>query len=167
MTGPTEVGLAERYHLDNIMVIYKRITTQSTEYAKEKELRNEVLRIPLGLILSPKDTEEENNQIHIVATEKDKIIGCVLIVIEEDKARIRQMAVKETHRNQGVGKKLLIMAEQLVKQRKILHVCMNARVEAIGFYRKLGYEVASEQFIDVTIPHLKMTKTVNNHSEVT
>jgi predicted GNAT family N-acyltransferase len=35
---------------------------------------------------------------------------------------------------------------------------MHARVTAVRFYEKLGYEVASEEFVEVTIPHRVMRK---------
>jgi predicted GNAT family N-acyltransferase len=35
---------------------------------------------------------------------------------------------------------------------------MHARKNAIGFYEKMGYQVTSEEFLEVTIPHVVMEK---------
>jgi predicted GNAT family N-acyltransferase len=35
---------------------------------------------------------------------------------------------------------------------------MHARKTALGFYEKLGYRVAGDEFIEVTIPHYVMEK---------
>jgi predicted GNAT family N-acyltransferase len=35
---------------------------------------------------------------------------------------------------------------------------MHARVNAVGFYEKVGYRVHGDQFVEVTIPHYVMEK---------
>jgi predicted GNAT family N-acyltransferase len=35
---------------------------------------------------------------------------------------------------------------------------MHARKSAVGFYEKLGYHIASEEFMEVNIPHYMMEK---------
>lgn len=37
---------------------------------------------------------------------------------------------------------------------------LNAQTQAIPFYSRLGYEVASEEFLDAGIPHRTMIKHV-------
>lgn len=37
---------------------------------------------------------------------------------------------------------------------------LNARASAVEFYKKLGYAVTGEAFIEVTLPHFKMEKTM-------
>jgi predicted GNAT family N-acyltransferase len=37
-------------------------------------------------------------------------------------------------------------------------IVLHARKAAVGFYRKLGYKIASGEFIEVTIPHFMMEK---------
>jgi hypothetical protein len=48
-------------------MLYRQITIHDPEYAKEKELRLSVLRKPLGLPLSPEDTQNDGDRIHLVA----------------------------------------------------------------------------------------------------
>jgi predicted GNAT family N-acyltransferase len=37
---------------------------------------------------------------------------------------------------------------------------LNAQTHAIPFYSRLGYEVASDEFLDAGIPHKTMVKTI-------
>ena len=49
------------------MIIYRQISIHDPEYEQEKDLRNRVLRSPLGLLLSENDLRDEDKQVHLVA----------------------------------------------------------------------------------------------------
>lgn len=138
---------------------YRLITTKDREYAREKELRNRVLRKPLGLSLSEQDLRGEDEQLHLVAMDgSGEVVGCVLVAFPGNGAKFRQIAVDERHRGQGIGAGLLRRAEQEVRKRGISRVTLHARVLARRFFERQGYRVASEVFAEVTIPHLEMEK---------
>ena len=70
------------------------------------------------------------------------------------------MAVGENWQGKGIGRELILFAEKFAKKKGIKQMVMNARKVAIGFYQKLGYKIVSDEFIEVTIPHVKMVKTI-------
>jgi N-acetylglutamate synthase-like GNAT family acetyltransferase len=141
------------------MITYRRITTHDPEYGKEKDLRNRVLRMPLGLVLSEQDVRNEHAQLHFVALDgQGNVIGCLLVVFSGDTARFRQMAVEEPYRERGIGTELIKQAEQDVRARNIHTVTLHARIAAKEFYEGLGYTAASGIFMEVTIPHVAMEK---------
>jgi len=141
------------------MIIYHQISTQDPEYSQEKELRNRVLRIPLGLLLSENDVRDEDTQIHCVALgSQGQVIGCVLVAFYETIAKIRQIAIEASYRNQGIGTQLMKCAERAVLARDVYKVSLHARVSAQGFFERLGYTATSEVFTEVTIPHITMEK---------
>jgi predicted GNAT family N-acyltransferase len=144
------------------MIVYRRITTADPEYESEKDLRNRALRLPLGLVLSEADLRGEAGQIHWVAVdETGKVVGCVLLAFPGDgTVDIRQVAVAEGHRGRGIGAALMARAELTAREMKIAKATMHARVYARGFYERLGYRAVSEPFIQVTIPHIAMEKTI-------
>ena len=143
------------------MITYRQISTHDPEYAQEKELRNRVLRMPLGLTLSEQDLRGEDRQIHVAAVdERGAVIGCVLVAFAENSAKIRQIAVEEGHRGRGIGTKLMTGAEQIVRDRNLGVVTLHARLTARRFFEKLGYRLASDVFTEVTIPHVRMEKTL-------
>jgi predicted GNAT family N-acyltransferase len=145
------------------MITYKQITTDDSEYASEKALRDKVLRAPLGLALSETDVRGEEQQIHLLAIEDSgEVVGCVLIApVEAGTARIRQMAVAEPFRGKGIGAGLMAQAEKIARALPARKITMHARVHARGFYERLGYQAASEIFIEMTIPHIAMEKSLD------
>lgn len=144
------------------MITYRRIVPAGDEYDQEKDLRNRVLRLPLGLELSETDTRGEDGQIHLAAVdEREGIIGCVLMATMGDGiAKVRQMAVDERHRRRGIGTELMRLAEHTARAAGIRKLTMHARLSARSFYERLGYQVVSDRFVEVTIPHIGMEKNL-------
>jgi N-acetylglutamate synthase-like GNAT family acetyltransferase len=143
------------------MITYRQISTQDREYAMEKELRNRVLRMPLGLTLSEQDLQGEEGQFHLVAVDgPGRVIGCALAVIMENRAKVRQIAIEEAYRGRGIGTKLIKDIEQAVRSKNIGTLTLHARVTARRFFEKLGYTATSGVFTEVTIPHIKMEKVL-------
>ena len=141
------------------MISYREISTLDREYTLEKELRNRVLRMPLGLLLSEEDLRGEDEQVHLAALNgRGRVVGCVLIFFSGDIAKVRQLAVEEAYRGRGVGVELMKRAEQAVRARNVRTVTLHGRLTARGFFEKLGYRAVSEVFTEVTIPHLAMQK---------
>jgi GNAT superfamily N-acetyltransferase len=116
--------------------------------------------------------DELGTTFHLGAFEKDKIIGVTTCLMNKDvhleKLRefklhhcyqLRGMAVLETMQGKGVGKKLLKRAEQLLKEKDIKVIWFNARIAAVPFYEKMGYEVVSDLFVIPNVgDHFKMIK---------
>jgi predicted GNAT family N-acyltransferase len=143
------------------MITFRQISTDENEYEQEKELRNRVLRLPLGLMLSEQDLQGEDRQSHLVAMDgRGRVVGCVLVAFTERGAKIRQIAIEEGQRGRGIGTKLMTHAEQIVRDRNLGVVTLHARQTARRFFEKLGYAAVSDVFIEVTIPHVKMKKII-------
>jgi predicted GNAT family N-acyltransferase len=130
------------------------------DYEKVWRLRNDILRKPLGLALSREDVLKEADQIHLTAFSGDELLGCVLLAPVKDGVRLRQMAVLPEYRGRGVGHELLIAAEALAKKRGYQTITCHARETAVEFYRANGWVAEGESFIEVTIPHFAMKKTL-------
>ena len=143
------------------MIRYRQITVHDPLYDQEKELRTRILRTPLGLALTGADLSGEDRQVHIVALDDDeRVKGCVLVDFSGDRARIRQIAVDGGCRGKGVGRELMLLAEQAVRTRGRQTVMLHARITARGFFEKLGYCATSGVFLEVTIPHIVLEKTL-------
>lgn len=137
----------------------KIIDHNSKEYKQMVELRKQILRKPLGLEFSQEDLEKEKEDLLIAAYEDDEMLGCcILTQIEPYTVRLRQMAVKAGLQGKGIGRVLMQFAENIARDRGNKKVCMHARKSAAGFYEKLGYFKAGDEFIEVTIPHYNMEK---------
>jgi len=131
----------------------------STEYLQMVKLRDDVLRKPLGLGFSPEELEGEKDNMLIGAFEDEDILGCCMLVEENPSTvRLRQMAVLNDLQGKGIGRALMNFAENLARDRGYKILSMHARKHATGFYEKMGYKIASDEFNEVTIPHFVMEK---------
>lgn len=131
----------------------------SVEYRQMVKLRDDILRKPLGLGFSPQELENEKNNMLIGAFEDEDMLGCCMLVEENpDTVRLRQMAVLNDLQGKGIGRALMNFAENLARDRGYKKLSMHARKNAIGFYEKMGYKIASDEFTEVTIPHYVMEK---------
>jgi len=135
------------------------INYHSEEYRKELELRDEVLRKPLGMSLFDENLEKEKMDIHIGAFVKNKLVGVLILTpLNLSDIKMRQVAVLETTRSQKVGSQLVQFAEEYAKDKGYALMRLNARKTAVGFYEKLGYEKIGEEFFEIKIPHFRMNK---------
>lgn len=120
-------------------------------YEDTVRLRQLILRDPIGLVL---DTSDDPRRIFFVAVEDGRVVGTV--ALEGD--RLRAMAVEPPSR--GIGRMLVRRLEEEARVRRISRIILHARETARGFYAKLGYAEEGEIFTEVTIPHIKMWKTL-------
>lgn len=131
------------------------------EYQQMVNLRLEILRKPLGLSFDPKELEKEKEDVLMGAFEDDRILGCCLLTrMDQHTMRLRQMAVPNSMQGKGIGRALMIFAENIARDLGYKKLCMHARKTALGFYEKLGYTTNGEEFTEVTIPHYIMEKVL-------
>ena len=137
----------------------KIIDYGTPEYQQMIKMREDILRKPLGLNFDEKELESEKNNLLIAAFDDDKMLGCCMLVPEnENIVRLRQMAVLNDLQGKGIGRALMLFAENLARDRGYNKISMHARKNATGFYEKVGYKVVGDEFIEVTIPHYNMEK---------
>ena len=113
---------------------FREITFGSDEYKQMCELRNEVLRLPLGLNLYSEDLQQEKEQLHFGLFDQDtELIACVIAVLHGyGKAKLRQMAVKAGYEGRGVGRRLLLSLEAQLAARGVTQLSLHARISAAG-----------------------------------
>jgi GNAT superfamily N-acetyltransferase len=137
----------------------KVIEHGSHDYQLMLNLRDAILRKPLGLKFDPAELEKEKQNVLIGAFDDDEILGCCMLVEESpQKVRLRQMAVLNNLQGKGIGRAIMTFAENLARDRGYKILSMHARKNAAGFYEKMGYKIASNEFTEVTIPHFVMEK---------
>jgi N-acetylglutamate synthase-like GNAT family acetyltransferase len=146
--------------MDNITI--RQIHITNSDYYKVYDLREEILRRPIGLSLKDEDLSGDILDIILVAEKKEEILGCVMLHPTSDAGiyKLRQMAVLDGLQGKGIGKALVNAAEQTLRDRGINKIILHARETATGFYQKLGYNITSGLFIEVGIPHIVMEKHI-------
>ena len=137
------------------------VAAATPEHAALQALRERLLRAPLGLRFTTEELAAEATDVHIAAWGPGGVIGGVLLrPLDDRQGKLRQMVVAETHQRLGVGTALVRALEDEAHGRGLQHVVLHARDHAVGFYAALGYAVAGRPFLELGIPHRRMTKTL-------
>ncbi len=137
----------------------KQIDHGTKEYQQMVDLRNEILRKPLGLNFASEELSREIEDTLIAVFEEEKILGCCLLTkVDNQCVRLRQMAVQNNLQGKGIGASMMNYAENVARDAGYQKVIMHARKTATGFYEKLGYKISGKQFDEITIPHYVMEK---------
>ena len=108
----------------------------------------------------PQERElDENDKIsyHAVLYEDEIPVACGRLYFTTDDAHIGRIAVLKESRRKGyateICKKLINLAISLNKSDIIT---LDAQTYAIELYKKLGFKVVGDEFLDENIPHFKM-----------
>lgn len=142
-------------------MVYRLCEFNSVKYIQSLALRDSVLRKPLGLDFDPKTLGEESSYFTLVAFENDVVVGtCQWFVHREKTIKVRQVAVSDNCRGQGIGRKMNDFIENWCKSSDIERIELHARKVAFGFYEKLGFKSVGEVFQEVGIPHKLMIKEI-------
>jgi len=141
------------------------VIDQASPYFQQVlELRNRVLRMPLGLNLADEDLSEENDQFTIIILKEEKVAASLMLkVMGEGNLKLRQMVVDTPFQHTGLGTMLLGYAENFCMLNNYLDIELNARKPAVEFYKKSGYELIGDEFEEVGIPHVRMEKHLTLH----
>ncbi|MEZ5047002.1 MAG: GNAT family N-acetyltransferase [Chitinophagaceae bacterium] len=138
---------------------YSIINYQSPLYLDVISLRNEELRKPLGLDINQADIAEDKDQYIVIATDQNTLVGCLMIkIVDKDRVKFRQMAVKNNFQKKGLGRHIIHFAENFCLLNNYTTVELHARCVVEEFYLKQGYQKQGQEFMEVNIPHIKLTK---------
>ncbi|AGI38963.1 acyltransferase [Thermoclostridium stercorarium subsp. thermolacticum DSM 2910] len=137
------------------MLTIKRVEN-SSEFEQAYKIRVEVFvkeqNVPEEIELD----EFDKTAVHVVAYRDDEPVGCGRVFMEGDYARIGRVAVLKKERKKGTGR---LICEELIrigKEKGAKKFVLDAQVQAIGFYQKLGFAVKSDVFIEAGIEHVRM-----------
>lgn len=104
------------------------------------------------------DSLNRDDVIHLIATIKGKPVGTLRLIKEGNKLTVGRVAVLKYHRNQGIGKKLMLYAEKYACNNGFESLSLGAQLTAIPFYEKSGYSAYGDIFLDADIEHRMMVK---------
>lgn len=134
-------------------------------YQQALDLREQILRKPLGLTVTPEELADDAMRQHFCAVEGGTVIGTVsLRPRDEGTLHLKQMAVSPHKRDTRVGAQLLAHAEAWATDAGFRLMIAHARIGAEGFYFKLGYAQEGEAFEEHTIPHVRVTKRLGQET---
>lgn len=130
------------------MYSIKQITSQET-FA----VRLPVLRPGKPIESCIFDGDDLNTTTHFGIYDDEIIVGVTSIfktptplLSQNDQFQLRGMAILDSHQKKGLGEQLVQEAEQFTKNNNGTLLWFNAREVAVGFYKKMEYEIIGEPF---------------------
>jgi len=92
--------------------------------------------------------------LHILAVDGDgQSVGTARLLSD---GHIGRIAVLKEWRKQGVGSALLQWMIEEMKSSGKQQAMLNAQMDAVKFYKKFGFQVVGDTFLDAGIPHVQM-----------
>lgn len=124
------------------MAIIKKISSTETFL-----VRHPVLRKGKSLESCHFEGDDLETTQHFGLYLNQKLVGIISLFKKNNPAfleiiqyQIRGMAVLENQQKTGFGKALILHSEEYCKNQSVDLIWFNARIEASGFYEKMGYE---------------------------
>jgi len=127
-----------------------------------RRLRHEVLYPdqPIDSII----LEDDNLGIHFGLYEHNKLISVVSLFIRENDAQFRKFATDKHYQNKGYGSQLLQHIIQYASSEGVQKVWCHARMSAVSFYKKHGFNETGHSFIQNQLEYIRMEKTHLEHT---
>ena len=101
--------------------------------------------------------EYDDTCIHVLAINNNVALATGRLL---ETGQIGRMAVLKPYRKQGVGSKMLEQLLSTAESKNMNSVFLYSQIDAIGFYKRFGFEEEGAIFDDAGIPHKKMVKQI-------
>ncbi len=126
-----------------------KIANTSAQLNAILQLRYAVLRAPWNQpIETATDTLESASINAFIENIDGQAIACGRLQENEHKTgQIRFMAVDPAYQGQGLGKKILVALEGQAHQLNLIKIELQARENAVEFYKSCGYTVKEKSFL--------------------
>src|SRR5690349_19238332 len=122
-------------------------------------LRHRILRAGLPIEAAHFDGDHEATTRHAAVFDGDRVVGCASMMLNqwqgEPAWQLRGMATEEAWQNKGLGRALLDYVTELAMEASATRLLWcNARVPALAFYERQGWQIFSDEFdIPTAGPH--------------
>jgi len=90
----------------------------------------------------PRDGLSDHLATTLVARDSEKVVGCAALELYDRDALLRSVAVEESMRGQGLGRRLTMSAMDLAKQRNVADLYLLTQT-ASKFFSRFGFKPTS------------------------
>ncbi|KKQ95112.1 MAG: Acetyltransferase, GNAT family [Candidatus Woesebacteria bacterium GW2011_GWB1_43_14] len=107
------------------------------------------------------EINEENIKLQTAKTEwliarSDEIVGFGQYSLETNE--ILQINVSPLQKNKGIGRAIYLKIEEIFKKRLTKKISLNATVNSIGFYKKMGFKEKNRIFFSIKTKKVEMVR---------
>ena len=148
------------------MITQLKVNIRKVDAERIRPLRHSELRKGQDFSTTSYLKDHELDTFHMAYISNEKIVTCATFYPEfthklksENPYRLRGMATAADFTRRGLGTMLMKKAFKLLQKKDVDIIWCNARLGALNFYKKLGFEVIGDIFNIKDIgPHYYMFK---------
>ncbi|GAA0455225.1 GNAT family N-acetyltransferase [Alkalibacillus silvisoli] len=139
------------------------LNVQQTETKRQKDevfdIRKVVFVEEQNVPLEEEMDEHDEHAIHFVGyTLERRPVAASRLRFVDEYGKLERIAVLKEERGNGFGRDIILAMEDIVRTKGLSKTKLNAQTYAEEFYKNLGYETISGEFMDAGIPHVTMVK---------
>lgn len=142
----------------------KRVT-RDAELKIAFSIREEVFVKEQGVPLADEFDEFDSLDAqceHVLVYYHKEPVGTGRIRMVDGVGKLERICILEPYRKFGLGKVIIYALEEIAIEQEVTKVKLHGQTQAEGFYKKLGYQTSSSEFMEDGIPHILMTKTLKS-----
>ncbi|MFD2639917.1 GNAT family N-acetyltransferase [Piscibacillus salipiscarius] len=105
--------------------------------------------------------EHESEAVHFVGYLDEKPVAASRLRLLDDYGKFERICVLKELRGKHYGQQIIQEMEDYLVSQKVKKAKLNAQTHAEEFYKRIGYETISDEFMDAGIPHVTMIKELS------
>lgn len=102
----------------------------------------------------------DKNSYHLYLRENERVVAYLRIVksgVCYSETSIGRVMILGSHRGKGIAREMMQFAINYIKNElKEEEIKISAQKYLVDFYKSLGFKQASDEYLEVEIPHIKM-----------
>lgn len=141
-----------------------KIVTEEQDLQKVFEIRKEIFVIEQEVAEEEEFDEFDSLDAdcdHLLVYYDNKPVGVGRIRTVDGIGKLERICILKPYRKYGLGKTVVKALEEIALEKGLTRTKLHGQTHAEGFYHKLGYETASDEFMEDGIPHYLMIKQFN------
>ena len=147
------------YQVSQDGLLVKPVTTP-IEMVKALDIRTKVFIQGQGVPYEEEvNVEQEKQAKAFTIYLKDKCIGTYRYRLVNDEYKIERFGILPEYQRKGYGQKAFeFLIEHIASKYNPCTITLNSQVQVVEFYKKFGFEIEGEEFVEAGIRHIKMNK---------
>ena len=140
------------------MIVEVRVARSDDEREAALALRRRVFVEEQGVSEAEEMDGRDADATQLVAVTEAGLVGTCRLLAEAGAVRLGRLAVAPEARRRGVANAILEAAEDEARRRGARRVVLHAQTHADELYRRRGYVVSGDRFMEAGIEHLPMER---------
>ncbi|MFI3140731.1 MAG: GNAT family N-acetyltransferase [Clostridia bacterium] len=122
------------------------------------DIRNEVFILEQKFEAEIEIDENDDIAYHVKLMIDDQPAATARYFNDGEHWHLGRFAILKQYRSLGLGRQMLEVIENDLKEKGINYLCLSSQHQVIEFYEKCGYEKVGDMYLEEDYPHIKMEK---------